>query len=961
DQLSDDYEIGADNRNPRVADLPAVSIRVGSVDLRLDVRFEETSTTGTREVDSKSAAVTLVQSQESAQSNETSSTLDWFIQGGAELCIKGGCEEAEVAGGKFTVEGGASGGSTTTFTTASVNATQREYATTLATEAEVSAEASLNRRVDGATIAVALSLANASNIAFTIQDIEITALLQDPADPTRLVPVATLFGASSNPISIGPLTPERGPFRFVSDDAFPALVESLMANPRGLVFRVANYDITDEFGRNFAFVEQDVNDRTAFLEINYAGNSAIERFQAATNDTFTDAGRPAGVTMKQLLEDVLRLEHVDAAIDAALDPNVREDADLLDTSYSTRELPDGTTVLYRVKRVSAELTNSERVWWVLGPEGNITPVGTRPGKDFLSYRVYADRDYAFAFVQDLDEDDVEAIEELLYRSLDSNADSDADGIRDGDEVYGPYQGNRRVRWLIGMDDGRDSYTTTSHPGRADTDGDGLTDCQELLFANGCSLITVYRDASGVPTIAPRSNTGVNHTLLGTTRLTKRTDPSNPDTDGDGITDLVEVIGFAYVNLSGNTTVLTYQTVPATPYATNPLSRDTDLDGLFDRAEAMLGSNPVVPDGDTVRDNDADGLVNAMETVPQTIAVRGSGGLTTMSVTSNIELVDSDGDGLTDWEEYYGCLDLNRDFVCDSDTRFGPTHRGMADTDGDGLTDRQEAVGVRFAGDPANPLRYTDPVRFDSDGDGASDGVEVNTSWTVVVAGRGGYVVWSDPLSADGDGDNLNDAQERNLGTDPNKADTDGDGALDGLEANPSRATSPLVPDHLVTVTFQTLQVGGSGADSDGDEGTNPGDFFFTFEVRYPNASGVLTTLSVANSDTFDGGYPACTGGESMCWGNVNSRRIIQLASPLGIELGSSFAFALPHTALFALGGVVQELDEGGADYSYFFGGLGDATATFSGSELSKGSFSIKFAGLPEANRPINVTVYVRVE
>src|SRR5690606_18304801 len=188
DQFSDDYEIGTDNRNPRVADLPAVSIRVGSVDMRLDVRFEETSSTGTRRVDSKSAAVTLVQSQESAQANETSSTLDWFIQGGAELCIKGSCEDADTAGAKFTVEGGASGGTTTTFTNASVTATQREYGTTLATEAELSAEATLSRSIEGATIAVALSLANASNIAFTIQDIEITALLQDPADPTKPAP-----------------------------------------------------------------------------------------------------------------------------------------------------------------------------------------------------------------------------------------------------------------------------------------------------------------------------------------------------------------------------------------------------------------------------------------------------------------------------------------------------------------------------------------------------------------------------------------------------------------------------------------------------------------------------------------------------------------------------------------------------------------------------------------------------
>jgi len=963
DQLSDDYEIGADNRNPRVADLPAVSIRVGSVDLRLDVRFEEASTTGTRQVDAKSAAVTLVQSQESAQAHETSSTLDWFIQGGAEVCIKGGCEEADVAGAKFTVEGGASGGTSTTFSTASVNATQQEYATTLATEVEVSAEATLNRRVDGASIAVALSLTNASNIAFTIQDIEVTALLQDPADPTKLVPIATLFAASSSPISIGPLTPERGPFRFTSNDAFPSLVESLMANPRGVVFRIANYDITDEFGRNFAFVEQDVNDRTAFLEVNYAGNLPLERYQAATNSTFTDSGVPAGITMRQLLEDVLGLEHVDAAVDATLNPNVRADADLLDASFSTRVLPDGTSVLYRVKRVSAELTDSERVWWVLGPDGNITPVGTRPGRDFLSYRVFADRDYAFAFVQDLDEDDVEAIEELLYRSLDSNPDSDGDGIRDGDEVYGPYQGNRRQRWLIHMDDGRDSYTTTSHPGRADSDGDGLTDCQELLYDPSCSLVTAYLDGNGVPTIRPRSNTGVNHQVLGTTRLAKRTDPANPDTDGDGLTDLAEAIGFAYKNLSGTTTVLTYQTIPSTPYATNPLSRDTDLDGLYDRAEMVLGSNPVVPDGDTVRDNDADGLVNAVEAASQTITVHLVGGTTTRQVTSNPDLTDTDGDGLTDWEEYYGCLDQNRDFVCDSDFRFGPTDRRSADTDGDGLTDRQEVMGVRFEGDSTKPLRYTDPVRYDSDGDGTSDGTEVNTSWTVNVAGRGGYVVWSDPLAADGDGDGLSDSQERVLGTDPNNADTDGDGALDGLEATPSRPTSPLVPDHLVTVTYQTLQIGTNTSISDGDDGANPGDFYFAFDVRHPDSSGVLQRRSVAHSSSFTGGYPNCANeDQSLCWGAIDGVRVIQLAAPHGIELGASFTFALPHTSLFTIEGVVQEIDPGPvADYTYRFGGLGDASATFSGSSLNKGSFSIRFAGTPEPERPVNVTAYVRVE
>src|SRR5690606_243265 len=125
-------------------------------------------------------------------------------------------------------------------------------------------------------------------------------------------------------------------------------------------------------------------------------------------------------------------------------------------------------------------------------------------------------------------------------------------------------------WIIRPEDGRDAYTTMSHPGRSDTDGDGLTDCQELLASDACSAISVYLDGDGVPTIAPVSSNGVPHVLLTSTRLLNRTDPAYPDTDGDGLTDLEEVIGFAYMNLICVRTIISPLTDPSTPYATNPL-------------------------------------------------------------------------------------------------------------------------------------------------------------------------------------------------------------------------------------------------------------------------------------------------------------------------------------------------------------------------------------------------------
>ena len=989
DQFDDGAEATTDNRNPRVADLPRVDIRVGTVDLRLDVRFEEQTASGTRTLDARSIDSTLTQSQESAQSRETSSTLEWFVQGEATVCTYGGCEEGKEGGFKFTAAGGASGSSTTTFSNASVSATQREYATSLATEAEVTAESVVTRVVEGATMAVEVNLANTSNIAFTISNIEITALLQDPRDPSVFVPVATLLSATGEPINIGPLTPERGPFRFSTESAYPALVESLMANPRGLIFRVANYDIVDEFGRNFAFVEQDVNDRTAFLEINYAGNQALERFQVATNGTFDAFGRPSGITFAQVMEEVLGLTYVDEATDLALDPTVRADADLLDASYSTRTV-NGVDTLWRVKRVSRETTGQERDWWVLGPQGNITPVGTRPGLDFRDVVLFSDQDFALAFVQDLDQDDLEAIEEGFYRSLDSAADvdpangipdsrdTDRDGIADADEVYGPFIGNRRIRWLVALEDGRDAYPTMAHPGRADTDGDGLTDCQELLVAPGCSAVTVYLDAAGVPTIAARSSSGVNHTLFGTVTLLARTDPSSPDTDGDGLTDLQEVIGFQYRTLARSTATVLPRALPAgvtlptgvlarfdatTRYATNPLAVDSDRDGLDDILEVRLGSNPLLLDGDSVRDADADGLVNLVETTGWSVTVRAVGGVsTTRTVTSDPQLVDTDGDGLTDWEENRGCRDVNRDRVCDDDRRWGPTDPRSVDTDADGLLDRTEVDGAPFPSDTTSPVRFTNPLHADSDADGRTDGAEVNTTWQVVVVGRGGYTVWSDPLQADRDGDGLNDASEVAQGTDPNLADTDGDGALDALEADPSRPTSPLVPDHLVTVTYLSLQAGkgASNADADGDDGADPGDFNFSFDVRVPNASGGLTYRNVTNSSTVP--VVGCaTADQSVCRNNSWGIEWVQLASPNILYMAESTTFAVAYNALFTVEGRVQEIDSPGvADVSFFYGGIGDPKGVYAGTDLRKGSFSINFSAAPEGTvMDVNVLVTVQ--
>jgi hypothetical protein len=105
------------------------------------------------------------------------------------------------------------------------------------------------------------------------------------------------------------------------------------------------------------------------------------------------------------------------------------------------------------------------------------------------------------------------------------------------------------------------------------------------------------------------------------------------------------------------------------------------------------------------------------------------------------IIDSDGDGLSDDEEYVIGTDPYNE-----------------DSDFDRLFDLEEIE-----------VTYTDPLYVDSDEDGLSDGTEV-LDW------------YTDPLHWDTDGDGLSDREEVTYYfTDPVNADSDGDGYSDGRE------------------------------------------------------------------------------------------------------------------------------------------------------------------------------------
>jgi len=89
----------------------------------------------------------------------------------------------------------------------------------------------------------------------------------------------------------------------------------------------------------------------------------------------------------------------------------------------------------------------------------------------------------------------------------------------------------------------------------------------------------------------------------------------------------------------------------------------------------------------------------------------------------------------------------------------------------------------------------------------SDGDEVNIARRIEVIGTAPYSVHTDPLVADEDLDLVVDGLEVLYSTDPKKYDTDGDGTSDkveidrNLDADANNNTNPVVRDQLLHITY----------------------------------------------------------------------------------------------------------------------------------------------------------------
>ncbi|WP_437335306.1 DUF3344 domain-containing protein [Sorangium sp. So ce394] len=407
---------------------------------------------------------------------------------------------------------------------------------------------------------------------------------------------------------------------------------------------------------------------------------------------------------------------------------------------------------------------------------------------------------------------------------DGNEDIDRNGVIDADETD-PNDGGDDLPMVDTDGDGLSDALETeigTDPNDADSDDDGVIDGDEPNFRDdhdGDGLINALDPDSdgdglfdgtelGLPCGLEATDPEAESCIADADPETK-THPLDRDTDDGGVADGVE-------DANHNGAIDEGETDPNNG-DDDAVADDRDGDGLPDAVEEMIGSDPDdadsdddgVPDGQEPRpgeDTDGDGLINALD-------------------------VDSDNDGLFDGTELgLGCdhEGTNADAGhCRPDADNGATKTDPldADTDDGGVPDGQEDVNLNGAIDEGE----TDPnngdddgMPADTDGDGLSDALEEE--------------IGTDPNDADSDDDGVLDGDEPNFSDDHDgdglinalDPDSDNDGLFDGTELGrdcADAATDPeagtCIPDADPTTTTNPLDADtDDGGVKDGDEDAN---------------------------------------------------------------------------------------------------------------------------------------------
>lgn len=441
---------------------------------------------------------------------------------------------------------------------------------------------------------------------------------------------------------------------------------------------------------------------------------------------------------------------------------------------------------------------------------------------------------------DPDSDGLTNSEELGLGTDPNNADTDGDGVKDGDEVHRKVAGAAAPTDPLkadtdgdGLNDGAE-VTAGTDPLLADTDGDGFSDAQEVFHGSN------PKDAGSLPKITkPLVNLDATQLPEGALADWNNTGDLAGVFHGATAAPVTKVAGVKGVQFNGNTD---YYTGPNAPlwvtgngsttieaWVFNPATADEETIFSWGRRGGPDGSNVSFNHGT----NPTWGAVGHWGSPDigwdsHIVAGQWTYVVYTWDSTTTTSTVYMDG-ALANTEELPVPLNV---WAVDTAGRPLP-FRVASQNDDNGnataglrgsMTIARIRVHDRVLGPDAIAAKYTAELpdfgnaSGDDDGDGLTNGYEA--LYPSILNPK-------DPSDAakDPDGDGLTNLQEFQKGTRPDLADTDGDGVKDGDEVNRVVGGNPAPTNSLVADSDQDGLSDGAelalgtdplNADTDGD-------------------------------------------------------------------------------------------------------------------------------------------------
>jgi|GEM_PF-1721697 len=499
DGVSDFDEFDSTVRNSVLADLPRLDYElVGDVDVRLNVEYAETIG------ESKEYGVTLTKSETNTVASSFSNTVGWSVEIGVSTSVgveAGGLYPQPSLETTLSFSAGVHGEYTWTNSTESSVESSRESSRVQTDSREFTETAA-----DG-EIATAILLRNRGNSTFTLTGLGILAQLratremEDPSAPPNREPktIGTLSLQSPlfDSITLAP-GEVAGPFEVSATEVNAQVIKELLNDPNSLLLGTASLNFQDETGLDFDYVRQFTVAQTANITIDF-GDGEVRSYNVATNVDRNPDGTYRGITVERVFKDVLGLIPDDAqegwTTRLANDGHQRLDS-LLGLGYvqspGGAQCPEGEVLQY---------------WTVVTPnpdnvDFDLNDIVLRAG-EFLHLMYQRD-------------DDCDRVTNTVEKfagtdQLAPGPDADGDGLTDEFEIS---QGWIAFENPADPDaphpDGFANFRVYPSPTRADSDGDGLDDWHEFNHRNFRGDDTIYRS-----------------------------DPFDPDTDGDGLLDGVD--------------------------------------------------------------------------------------------------------------------------------------------------------------------------------------------------------------------------------------------------------------------------------------------------------------------------------------------------------------------------------------------------------------------------------------